>query len=397
MQHGVIILLAVFSLAITGLGGEARLEPPAAANPYARWADRVPGGAGFFPIAVWLQNPGKAAQYRAAGINTYVGLWKGPTEEQLAALTGAGMKLICEQNAVALRHLNDATIIGWMHGDEPDNAQSLGEGKGYGPPILPAKIVQDYERIRSADPSRPVMLNLGQGVAWDNWHGRGVRTNHPEDYAQYAKGCDIASFDIYPVAESSPQVSGKLWLVAHGVSRLLQWTAGEKIVWNCIECTRISNPKSKATPEQVRCEVWMSLIHGSMGLIYFVHEWQPRFNESALLSDPEMLAAVTRINGQIHALAPVLNSPTLKDAAVVDSSSQTAPIAAMVKRHQGALYVFAAAMRDGEATATISIQGLKGEKEVAVLGEDRMLLAKDGVYRDSFKPWSVHLYRVAAE
>lgn len=53
----------------------------------------------------------------------------------------------------------------------------------------------------------------------------------------------------------------------------------------------------------------MALIHGARGLIYFVHEWKPRFNESALLDDPEMLAAVTRINRQIHALALVFNAP----------------------------------------------------------------------------------------
>ena len=38
----------------------------------------------FFPIAVWLQDPSNAAKYRDIGINVYVGLWKGPTEAQLA-------------------------------------------------------------------------------------------------------------------------------------------------------------------------------------------------------------------------------------------------------------------------------------------------------------------------
>ena len=61
------------------------------------------------------------------------------------------------------------------------NAQSLGKDKGYGPPIPAATIVDDYRRIAAADPSRPVLPNLGQGVAWDARHGRGVRTNHPED------------------------------------------------------------------------------------------------------------------------------------------------------------------------------------------------------------------------
>ena len=124
------------------------------------------------------------------------------------------MPVICDQNDYALKHLDEKTIVGWMHGDEPDNAQSLPGGKGYGPPILPEKIIQDYGKIRSNDPSRPVMLNLGQGVAWDGWYGRGTRSNHPEDYAEYVRGGDIISFDIYPAVHDKPAVAGKLWYVA---------------------------------------------------------------------------------------------------------------------------------------------------------------------------------------
>jgi len=365
-----------------------------ATSPYVKWKNGPPRDAGFFPIAVWLQNPGKANKYQAAGFNTYVGLWKGPTEQQLAELKKAGMLVICHQNEVGLKHIDDPTIIGWMHGDEPDNAQSLGKNKGYGPPIPPKNIVDDYWKIRSADPTHPVLLNLGQGVAWDGWHGRGVRTNHPEDYPEYVKGCDIASFDIYPVAHSKPQVSGKLWYVARGVERLVKWTEGEKIVWNCIECTRIQNPTSKATPQQVRCEVWMSIVHGSMGLIYFVHEWEPKFNESALLSDPEMLSAVTAINRQIIRLAPVLNSATIKDGASVSSYNKDVPVAIMMKKHGRATYLFAVGMRNGRTTATFTVQGLAGEKTIEVLGENRTIISKNGVFKDSFGAWDVHIYRI---
>ena len=362
-------------------------------SPYVKWQNGPPHDAGFFPIAVWLQNPAKAPKYRDAGFNTYVGLWKGPTQEQLAQLKRAGMKVICSQNEVGLEHIDDPSIIGWMHGDEPDNAQSLGKGKGCGPPISPEKIVKDYQKIHGADRSRPVLLNLGQGVAWDGWHGRGVRTNHPEDYPEYVKGCDIASFDIYPVVHSNPKVSGKLWYVATGVERLVKWTQGEKIVWNCIECTRIRNPKTKASPHQVRCEVWMSIIHGSMGLIYFVHEWEPRFNESALLSDRQMLSAVAAINRQIMALAPVLNSPTIKDAVSVSSNNKNVPIAIMVKKHEGAIYLFAVGMREGRTNAIFTVHELAGDRTVEVLGENRVIISKDGVFKDTFKPWAVHLYR----
>ena len=364
------------------------------ASPYEKWEHGPPPDENYFPIAVWVQNPRNAAKYRQAGINTYVGLWRGPTEKQLAELKAAGMKVICHQNQVGLKHVDDPTIIGWMHGDEPDNAQSLGKGKGYGPPILPEKIIDNYHKIQRKDLTRPVLLNLGQGVAWDGWRGRGVRTNHPEDYAEYVKGCDIASFDIYPAIHDKPQVAGKLWYVARGVERLVGWTGGNQIVWNCIECTRISNPKTKATPHQVRCEVWMSIIHGSMGLIYFVHEWQPRFNESALLSDPEMLPAVTAINQQIIGLAPVLNGPTVEGQVDVLSDNDSVPIATMTKKHNGATYVFAVNMRGDRTAATFSIQDLDGNKTVEVIGEDRILVTRGGVFKDRFSGWDVHLYRI---
>ena len=44
----------------------------------------------------------------------------------------------------------------------------------------------------------------------------------------------------------------------------------------------------------------MSLIHGSRGLIYFVHQFSPKFDEHALLDDPEMLGMVTKLNLRIQ-------------------------------------------------------------------------------------------------
>ncbi len=350
----------------------------------------------FFPIGVWLQNPANAARYRAAGINLYIGLWRGPTAEQLRVLKEAGMPVICAQNAVGLARVDDPIIVGWMHQDEPDNAQSLGQGQGYGAPVAPAKIVEQYERMRAADPSRPVVLNLGQGVAWDNWHGRGVRTRHPEDYVEYVKGCDIASFDIYPVTHTHPEVSGQLGYVAKGVERLMAWAGDARPVWNCIECTHINHPTQKPTLQQVRCEVWMSIVHGSRGLVYFVHEWQPKFNESALLSDPAMLAAVTRINRRIGALAGVLNSPMVSGRAAVTSNPADVPVAFMMKEHEGIVYVFAVCMQGKNARAEFVVRGLTGSQTVTVLDEDRTLKSHDGAFADDFEPWDVHLYRIDA-
>lgn len=240
-----IVPLVLLALAVSPLENPTRTGQTAGA-PYARWDRGLSNDPDFFPIAVWLQAPKNAKRFREAGVNLYVGLWKGPTEEQLAELKAAGMPVLCAQNQVGLTSENAGVIVGWMHGDEPDNAQSLGVSKGYGPPILPSRIVADYQRIRQRDPSRPMFLNLGQGVAFDRYIGRGVRRNHPEDYPEYIRGCDIASFDIYPVVHRNEEVAGKLEFVPKGVERLRRWSNDEKIVWNCIKTSGLKSPNPRS-------------------------------------------------------------------------------------------------------------------------------------------------------
>ena len=379
-------------VAVLALSQDTRAQD---ASPYKAWSHGPGADAACFPIAVWLQHPKNAKRYREANFNLYVGLWKGPTEEQLAALKVAGMPVICTQNDVGLRHLADRTIVGWLHDDEPDNAQALPDGKGWGPPVKPETVIEMYRRMKKADASRPVLLNLGQGVAWDNWHGRGVRSRHPEDYVEYVRGADIVSFDIYPVVHPRPEVAGKLWFVAEGVTRLRKWTGDHKVVWNCIECTRIGNVDVKPTPHQVRAEVWMSIIHGSRGIIYFVHQFKPKFIEAGLFADLEMLEAVTGLNAQIRDLAPVINAPEVAGAVTVVSSSPDVPVAMTVRRHAGATYVFTVCMRDAKTTATFTVKGLRAAARVEVLGENRRLTVAAGRFTDDFAPWSVHLYRVS--
>ena len=130
--------------------------------------------------------------------------------------------------------------------------------------------------------------------------------------------------------------------------------------WNCIECTRISNAKAKPTPQQVKAEVWMSIIHGSQGLIYFCHQFQPRFIEAGLLADQEMAQAVGAINREVQGLAEVINSPSILKAAMVaarpaevapDMARLLAPrgIAMVAKQFRGATYFFAVRMEASPA------------------------------------------------
>ena len=364
-------------------------------SPYAQWEFGPSSDPNFFPIGVWLQNPSKASQYKAAGFNFYFGLWQGPTEFQLIALQSHGMRVICDQNEVGLSHRNDSLIMGWMHGDEPDNAQWNAATQSYDPFVPTQEIIDDYHDIVANDSKRPVFLNLGQGVANDEWKGRGSGASL-DDYPEYVKGADVVSFDVYPVVGINKDNGEEyLWYQAKGVDRLREWTNYEKPIWNFIECTHISNPDKKATPQQVKAEVWMSLIHGSRGICYFVHQFEPTFIEAALLVDGEMLSAVTEINRQIHELAPVLNSPTIENGTTVVSSESTIPIDAMVKHYDGSTYLFAVPMRLGPATGSFEFTGYSGSASLEVLGEDRTINVVDGIFEDSFETYEVHLYKIS--
>jgi hypothetical protein len=138
----------------------------------------------------------------------------------------------------------------------------------------------------------------------------------------------------------------------------------------------------------------MSLIHGSRGIIYFSHQFKPTFIEAGLLADKEMCAAVSRLNKQIMELAPVLNSPTVDNGAAIVSDNKRVPVDCMIKQYGGATYVFAVAMRDGAARATMTLKGLSGKASAEVIGEDRNVDVIDGKFSDDLKGYDVHLYRI---
>ena len=370
--------------------------PASAAQP--QWMHGPPADPAFFPIAVWLQNPRNADAYAKAGVNLYFGLWQGPTEQQLQQLKAANMLTVCAQNDIGLAHRDDPTIIGWMQQpDEPDNAQ----GGAHNTFVPPGRMIEQYQKLRQNDATRPVFLNLGQGVGNDDWIGHGSGFT-PESYRQYVQAADVLMWDLYPVAGLGRKGGGLhddgenfLHLIPKGIDRLKTWAPG-KPVWDVIECTNISHPKNTATPRQVKAEVWMALVHGSRGICYFVHRFKPRFDEHALLDDPPMLEAVTAINRQVRLLAPVLNSPDTPDIATVTPADPAVPIDLAARRYQHDLYVFAVGTRNAATSGSFSIRGAGPMAAVKVIDENRTLPMSDGTFRDDFDPYAVHLYRIPA-
>lgn len=376
-------------------------------SPYQRWQRGPDADSAFFPIGVWAQDPQLAQRWRDAGVTCYVGLPAGETADQLDALRASGMPVVCAPDPAALARTDDRTIIGWLGARHPDDAPEAAAGAprskpdristigaGAYAPTPAAEVVARYRELAASDASRPVLLSLGQGVAWDGWYGRGTRTGQARDYAHYLEGGDIAAFGIDPVAQR--EIAGELWHVATGVERLRRWGDG-KPVWCFLSCARTG---TAATPEQLRSQAWMALIHGANGLVW-THAPAAGAapaaaeGESArtLLDDPATLAAITALNRRILALAPVLATPSLP-AVEVASSQAAVPIATMLKGDGASRWLFAAAMRGAPTTATFTLPDLGPDMVVEVLDEDRRIVPESGRFTDAFSGYGVHCYLV---
>ena len=426
MTRWMIVLATVCVLWTATARGQ---ETKPSASPYARWKNGPSTDPNFFAVGVWGQSVKNAKRYREAGVNLYVGA--DPKREALKALReqaiGAIVGAFWRPEVMELS--DDPAIVGWILKDEPDISQPVArfwkndanlmrsawpgvpeveriikDGKENGPLLPPRFITEEYARVTASDPTRPVLLNCSFGVATSNYNARQWRNRHDEDYPEYFKGADIGSQDFYPMISQGKNYEGKLWYVAKAVLNLRKYVGPDKVVWNIVEGMK---PRAKLTPHTMRAGVWMSLVHGAQGIVYFVHQMgkdkDTKFIEASVFEDPEMAKAFTETNLRIAAFAPVLNSPTLKDGADVASSEPAskeladlglAPIAAMAKRLDGATYVFAVRMEDIASKGSFTVKGLTGRAVAEVLGEDRKIDVTDGKFSDDFKGYEVHLYKI---
>ncbi len=401
---------------LLGLG--ASVGQATQGGPFTTWENGPPDDPAFFPLGVWAQVSTQAPVHADMGMNTFVALggWR-TAQGQLTNIRNAGLYAVAHQNPemrslLAEDHEILDTVIAWMQIDEPDNAKRNTTDPDIAwDYIRPPEIQARYADMHANDGTRPVFMNLGQGVGWDGWHGRGDYTGDWWDYPEYQKGADILSFDIYPASSTHTAVGGNLWRVAYGVKRLRQWTDDDKPVWNIIEASPIREGRNEVTPHELRAQAWMSIVHGSTGLAYFVHYWDEdgRVSTNHLASNDVLRPAVTALNAEITGLAPVINSDTIHNrvnvitgntADAISNEFDIDGIATMLKSDgEGGYYLFTVRMREDAVLGAFQILGLGGGPwEAHVLGEDRVVpLNEQGVFSESYDGWDTKLYHIVPE
>ncbi|HEV8605187.1 MAG TPA: transglutaminase-like domain-containing protein [Tepidisphaeraceae bacterium] len=341
-------------------------------------------GRPFFPLMSWAQRSTRFELLRSLGFNSFCG---GRASDYLPAAQKVGGFAMVGFDEKFVGH---PALLAWTHGDEPD----LGFDKGGKPRKSAAEVVAGYERIRGRDSTRPIFLNLTSGFM--EMGRKKLVDERKEYYRTVAGGADILSFDYYPIyGWNRPD---RLMWVAEGVSQLREFGGAKRAVFECIETSKGSQwvdyaKQIDVKPEHTRAEVWMAIIRGATGIMYFTHAWRPAFNEFE--PTEEMRAELKRLNGQITKLTP----PILADefaGKVGISFEDGVKGEIMAKEHEGSVYLFAndLDMKKG-GKAMISLEGLKKGQRVEVVDEGREIAAEQGNFSDEFGALGVHIYRIA--
>jgi hypothetical protein len=340
-------------------------------------------GKRFFPLMSWAQRSTRFELLKSLGFNAFCG---GKASDYLPAAEKVGGYAMVGFDEKFVGH---PALLAWTHGDEPD----LGMDKGKAPRKTAEQVVEGYKRIRERDATRPIFLNLTSSFM--EMGGRKLNDEHRKYYEAVVDGSDILSFDYYPIYGWN-RPDRFMW-VAEGVTQLRQFGGEKRAVMECIETCKGSQwvdyaKQIDVLPAHTRAEVWMSIIRGATGIMYFTHAWRPSFNEFAPME--EMRVELKRLNEQITRLTPaILADPFSGKVNIEFAEGIKGEI--MAKEHDGSIYLFANELDMRRAgNASISAEGLKKGMRIAVVDEDREIGAEEGKFSDEFPSLGVHIYQI---
>ena len=361
-----------------------RSFPRAAA---AGWADPS-----FFPIAVFHGKPEDAAALWSIGVNTLMGAEHDGSS--MSTITGTGMSVLAQLEWTAAEVGDDPLVVGWSISDEcdmgysectDDEAAQLAKQRHYA------------ETARGRHDGRFIQANFGNGVLGSFWS--------KDTMPQHLSLVDVSSVDKY--AYTSPQVQSVLrqspyWpgdrapatAFAYGwlQDRMETFTspAGSKPNWVFVETAMPYLTEQGATTisaDQLEGAVWSAIIHGAAGIAYFQHNNNGDCGNYSLVACPVQRAAAQEINASVHALAPVLNTPSY-------TWSFGTGLRTALKSTNGYAYVLA--MTDGSSgTRTFTLPpGIEG-RSAEVVGEQRTIPITDHRFTDRFaSEFTHHTYRI---
>ncbi|MCS7181461.1 MAG: PKD domain-containing protein [bacterium] len=306
------------------------------------------------------------------------------------------------------KNKNQPNLIAWSWLDEPN----LGgrENKVYPPVLMGWTYICHKE-----DPDRPTMqLYVGE---WSRYYGDNPRffdylatTEFRGEKETFYSGkrwiTDILAFDQYPIAyrdhpSNNFSDMGPYAAYIDGLERLKRTNKNLVPILPCIITNkrRPPDPEWKVpTEEMVYMEGWMNVVHGAKGIIWFPH----------FVYDTIRWNAMKRFADQIEKLKEVILGPEIEREVQDDANEALKRVDTLIREKDGFLYIFAVRITEPDPVPEVKYQGkepdsievnfeisgLSGEKEIEVIDENRKIKVVDGKFKDTFKKFEVHIYKV---
>lgn len=235
-------------------------------------ATYVPVKNKFFVLGTYVQPPHMFATWKGRGINTLVEPPDGQNlEEWNTAAVQNQLYMIRPPRSNPALDANQEYLLAWAHEDEPSNVYPGATGVDYNTVnTTPAEIDAIASQWRSALPTGveiPIYLNLTGGHLTDQF----INETIMRDYVD-SESTDLIAHDYYTINSKQPMIYLQDGYVStrqgHAIDRLTNFSRG-KPQYSFIESSDYNNDGTLPTAAQMRAQIWSSVIHGAVGIIYF--------------------------------------------------------------------------------------------------------------------------------
>jgi len=301
-------------------------------------------GVPFFPIGIFIYawDSITRPEILSKGFNTVI---YAVTPSDLPQLQADGLMTIPYAKDEWLAVKENPQILAWYLDDEP-------EGHG----ISPKTEREYYERVREADPTRPI------GTAHFLW----------DSLYNYRFCDDYTMSDVYPIHGQA------LTAVTDHIDRLHAIHGPGFPVWPAIQCFGGTEGYDIPSPAEVRVMTYMALAHNSKGILYF----------SYYPSIPDTWAEVGTLVSELKQLTPFLCQPSTE---VPLGNSNGAIHTRCIRMGNSGLIITANVTGEAQ-TATLTITDSPPES-LTLPFEGGTVTLTNGSFTASFAPLGVHVYQ----
>ncbi|MDI6704429.1 MAG: hypothetical protein QME40_07155 [bacterium] len=262
-------------------------------------------------------------------------------------------------------------------------------------------LLKGYRYVKQKDPNH---------VIWQNYAGCGDQFTNRKDVWNWSslkarhRHADVLSMHCYPVGREVTTKNLKTIAQVGELVEILKSTLIEKgIQTKPIWCILQGYEKDKGIyPDfhQTRFMAYDAIIHGATGIIYY-------YTHSLNKAHP-LWRYITKVTEELNSIYHVLTSREgVKDISIeYDRSLDVNVLEKGDFPFRLGIWLLSKRCKDGciylltENNATLPIRQVKfklprlKKGKVEVLFEDRTLPIKDGEFRDNFKPFEIHVYKI---